>query len=53
MCECSSDVKIQEYKNQITLEYNDKYISVDKCLEDEIKHLWSLGIETTGCCYGS
>lgn len=23
-----------------------------KCLVDEVKHLWSLGIETNGCCCG-
>lgn len=27
-------------------------IGVDECLADEIKHLWSLGIITTGCCCG-
>jgi hypothetical protein len=27
-------------------------VSIDKCLVDEIKHLWSLGIKTTGCCCG-
>ena len=25
-------------------------VSVDEELVDEIKHLWSLGIRTTGCC---
>lgn len=27
-------------------------IDIDKCLEDEIKDLWSNGIKTMGCCCG-
>ena len=27
-------------------------VSVDEELVDEIKHLWFLGIRTTGCCSG-
>ncbi len=27
-------------------------ISIDSCLVDEIKELWSKGIRTTGCCCG-
>ena len=27
-------------------------VSVDEEVVDEIKHLWSLGIRTTGCCSG-
>ena len=27
-------------------------IVVDKCIVDELKWLWSLGITTTGCCCG-
>ena len=27
-------------------------VAVDTCIIDEIKHLWSLGIVTLGCCCG-
>jgi len=27
-------------------------ICVDKCISEEIKYLWSIGIRTTGCCCG-
>jgi hypothetical protein len=27
-------------------------VAVDSCIIDEIKHLWSLGIVTLGCCCG-
>ena len=27
-------------------------IGIDKCLVDEIRYLWSLGIITAGCCCG-
>jgi len=63
MCSCSTDVKIQEYQNQVLLElpvYMKKYyngsksihISIDSCLKYEIEKLWGLGIKTTGCCCG-
>lgn len=28
------------------------FFYVDTCIAQEIKHLWSLGITTTGCCCG-
>ena len=28
------------------------FVVIDKCLEHEILHLWSLAIKTTGCCCG-
>ncbi len=28
------------------------FISVDKCIEREVKHLWSFGITTTASCCG-
>lgn len=28
------------------------YISIDKCIANEIIQLWDLGITTTGCCCG-
>jgi len=63
MCDCVN-VDIGSYNNQVILDRpkhmigriegssNPKTICVDKCLEDEIKQLWSLGIRTTGCCCG-
>jgi hypothetical protein len=51
MCNCK-DVDIGSYQNQVTLNYNGKQICIDKCLVEEIKYLWSLGITTTGCCCG-
>jgi hypothetical protein len=27
-------------------------VCIDQCIVDAIKHLWSKGIETTGCCCG-
>lgn len=32
--------------------YKNGKIIVDKCLAEEIKQLWSLGIHTMGCCCG-
>jgi hypothetical protein len=65
MCHCR-DIDIGTYENQVTLEvpdsieikYNDPLgttrttVNVDRCLAEEIKYLWSLGIITTGCCCG-
>jgi len=55
MCNCV-DVDIGSYDNQICLNapehMNYKFLCIDKCLIDEIKYLWSLGIKTTGCCCG-
>ena len=63
MCNCV-DVKIGSYDNQVTLprpkcmidrtegSSNPDTICIDKCIAEEIKYLWSLGIRTTGCCCG-
>jgi len=65
MCDCKN-VKIGSYDNQIELkipnniklEYNNpkkekrETVCIDKCLVDEIKYLWNIGIRTTGCCCG-
>ena len=32
--------------------YKNGTLEIDKCLSDEIQHLWSLGIHTLGCCCG-
>lgn len=66
MCKCDKEVKIGDYSNQIVLDVpkhmkpfknilgkeKAPYISIDKCLEEEIKYLWSLKIKTLGCCCG-
>lgn len=47
-----------EVPDTVTLRYNRpendirEYVSIDLCLVEEIKYLWSLGIVTTGCCCG-
>ena len=55
MCNCIN-IDVGSYDNQISLnapEYmNHKLLCIDKCLIDEIKYLWSIGIKTTGCCCG-
>ena len=32
--------------------YKEGFIEIDRCLVDEIKKLWWIGIHTTGCCCG-
>lgn len=65
MCNCKN-VEVGTYANQIKLaapkhmlpltncigEVKEPFICIDKCLEDEIKSLWSKGIHTIGCCCG-
>jgi hypothetical protein len=53
VCDCNN-IDIGSYDNQVTLKapFTDKLICVDKCLENEIKNLWDMGIVTTGCCCG-
>lgn len=53
-CMCGDNVKIQEYQNQVTVlnPFTGKEVCIDRCLIDEIKILWNMGIETTGCCCG-
>ena len=55
MCNCKN-IEIGSYDNQVKLKApgwsSREFICVDKCLENEIKSLWSLGIITTGCCCG-
>jgi len=41
------------YDNQITLKMpNGQLMGIDKCIAEEIKYIWKLGIKTTGCCCG-
>ena len=62
MCDCVN-VKIGSYDNQVELPRpkcmtgrtegtHSDTICVDKCITEEIKCLWSIGIHTTGCCCG-
>lgn len=56
MCNCK-DIEIGSYDNQVELNRpphmgEGNTICVDKCLSEEIQHLWSVGIITTGCCCG-
>ena len=48
--------KMGTHKCSISLEAphwsSKEYISVDKCLKDEILYLWGRGIITGGCCCG-
>ena len=52
MCNCVN-IKMGSYDNQVILKMpNDELMGIDKCIAEEIKYLWSLGIRTTGCCCG-
>lgn len=65
MCKCKN-IEIGSYDNQVMLKTPEfmrkqgkygcitfrEHTCVDKCLEKEIKYLWSLGITTIGCCCG-
>ena len=52
MCKCVN-VKMGSYDNQVILKMpNGELMGIDRCIAEEIKYLWSLGIQTTGCCCG-
>ena len=52
MCDCIN-VKMGSYDNQIILKMpNGELMGIDKCIAEEIKYLWSLKINTNGCCCG-
>lgn len=53
MCDCIN-IDVGSYKNQVSLQnwWNNEFISIDKCIQDEILFLWSNKIQTTGCCCG-
>lgn len=65
MCKCE-DIEIGACDNQVILvvpqnikiKYNNTLgtlrttVNIDKCLAEEIKYLWKLGVITTGCCCG-
>jgi hypothetical protein len=62
-CNCVN-IEVGTYANQVELvppphmaafkktQGGSEIICVDKCVAEEIKYLWSLGITTTGCCCG-
>lgn len=57
MCDCVG-VEIGSYANAVALMpppelgFTRVPITVDRCLAEEVEHLWSLGIRTTGNCCG-
>lgn len=55
MCNCKN-IQIGSYDNQATVRApewsNHHWISIDTCIVDEIKDLWRIGVNTTGCCCG-
>lgn len=62
MCSCNN-VKVGSYANQVEINRpshmvgrtegsKSSMICIDRCILEEIKYLWSLGISTTGCCCG-
>lgn len=56
MCECKEVVI--SVPPEIDLRYNApghkkrETVCIDKCLVEEIKCLWSMGVRTEGCCCG-
>lgn len=66
MCKCVN-VQMGSFANQVVLsipehmkQYRDNRVAdglspnvcIDRCIAEEIKHLWSLGIHTRGSCCG-
>lgn len=54
MCKCKN-IDIGSYDNSISIQKpfgRENFVSIDKCIYDEIMGLWAKGIETTGCCCG-
>ena len=52
MCDCKN-IDPGSYDNQILIvTKRHKSICVDKCIADEIRGLWSLGIDTVESCCG-
>jgi hypothetical protein len=54
MCDCNKHTRIGNYGNQVIILpfWKRDFISVDRCLLDELCLLWSLEIVTNGCCCG-
>ena len=58
MCQCGSDVKMGNYRNQVVLRLPKHYVGqkvwagIDRCIADEIIKLWNEGITTLGSCCG-
>jgi hypothetical protein len=64
MCNCNN-IEIGSFGNQVEITelpphmaaFKNKMggapsICLDRCIAEEVQHLWSLGITTTGCCCG-
>jgi hypothetical protein len=52
MCDCVN-VGFGTYDNVVTLITPEgKSVDIDRCIAEEIKYLWSLGIETMASCCG-
>ena len=56
-CKCKN-VEFGSYDNQIEVARPDfvygtsETVCLDRCIADEVIHLWEIGISTTGCCCG-
>lgn len=55
-CNCPVGTRFQTYENTEALPApgwsSKETITVDKCIVNEIKYLWELGIKTAGSCCG-
>ena len=55
-CNCPPGTLMGTYTNQVTVSYpygiTRPRISIDRCLIEELKGLWDMGIETHGSCCG-
>ena len=43
---------MKEYRENRVKAGLGKHLSIDPCIVDEIKFLWSKGVNTRGCCCG-
>lgn len=56
--ECYDQMVVLEVPDNVDIRYNNPdrekktHVSIDPCLVEEIKFLWSKGVVTTGCCCG-
>jgi len=55
-CICNINTKFGSWEQTVKLKApkwsSKEYIWIDKCLVEEIEHLWDIGIITLGCCCG-
>jgi uncharacterized protein (DUF1919 family) len=54
MCNCKNirGASKEAFDQMVQLPYKGKIVSIDPCIVDEIKYLWSVGIDTRGSCCG-